>query len=78
MTEPAGLSLLVRLRLRWRRLAADAPAGGRQIRPARIEDAFPTPSARSSLFHLRMEQKHRAHYQKARRGDTDSRVDAEE
>lgn len=78
MTGPAGLSLLARLRLRWQRPAADTPAGGRQIRPARTEGAFPAPSARSSLFHLRMEQKHRAQYEKARRGDTGSRAAAEE
>lgn len=68
MTEPARPSLLTRLLLRWQRRAADALAWGKLIRPsacARIEGAAAISSARSSLFHLRMEQKHRVHYEAA-------------
>lgn len=59
MTDPMQPSFLARLGLRWRRRAAGAQAGA----------SPPAPSARSSLFHLRMEQRHRAHYQAARQRD---------
>ncbi len=67
MTEPARPSFLARLWLRWQRRVADAPAWGRRTRPGAcaIEGFAPVSSARSSLFHLRMEQKHRAQYKAA-------------
>lgn len=69
MTEPARPSFLTRFRLRWQRRAADALAWGKQIRPGAraTEGSAPVSSARSSMFHLRMEQKHRTHYDEAAR-----------